>query len=197
MQEDAPAQTICGKGFLKLLVGLSVTILQDAVFLKQLEPTHEMFNNKVFQSSEFMSFAVELNRSIATTTPPAKPELQCIAPATSAIFSDMSLQIQSLIRTQSGNQGMANEELVEAISSKVMAKMEETFESVLVNTDLMPQQSASAITTESANMATGTRRRERDDDEEEKDPRKRYKLDQRCDFVEEVVGGFSPRPTKH
>ncbi|KAI9361753.1 hypothetical protein BD770DRAFT_306195, partial [Pilaira anomala] len=60
MQDDPFVQTICGEGFLGLLVELRIIILQDVVFLKQLEPSHEMFDHEIFKSSEFLSFAEEL-----------------------------------------------------------------------------------------------------------------------------------------
>lgn len=47
MQDDASAQTICGEGFLKLLVELRVIISQDAILLRQVEPNHEKFDHVI------------------------------------------------------------------------------------------------------------------------------------------------------
>lgn len=125
-QEDPSVQTICGEGFLRLLVELRVIILQDAVFLKQVEPTHEMFGHKIFQCAEFTSFAEELNRSINNTTPLAEVEIQRVVPEINSRISDLSLQIQSLYRTV-GSPNVVNSDIIEAISADIMKKMEERF----------------------------------------------------------------------
>ena len=60
IRTEPSVQTICGEGFARLLVELRTIILQDdAVLLRQLG-THEMF-----KSAEFVSFAENLNRSMA------------------------------------------------------------------------------------------------------------------------------------
>lgn len=79
MQLEPSCQTICGEGFLKLLVELRVVILQDAVFLKQLTSDHEMFQHEIFQSEEFCSFAEELNRCINSTTPPSESKFNVLS----------------------------------------------------------------------------------------------------------------------
>jgi hypothetical protein len=169
MQDDASIQTICGEGFLRLLVELRPIILQDAVLLKQLEPNHEMFSSRIFQCSEFASFSEQLNRSINNATPPAEVEIQRVVPEINSRISDLSFQIQSLYRTVAGRDTGNNDELVEAISASLMGKIEERFGSVLA---VAGPTIASA---EPANMVTGTTRG-REDEEGEDDPRKRYKL---------------------
>lgn len=167
MQEDSSIQTICGEGFLKLLVELRIIILQDIVFLKQLEPTHEIFGREIFQSVEFTYFAEELNRSINNTTPPAEVEIQRVAPEINSRISDLSLQIQSLYRTV-GSPNAVNSDVIEAISSDIMKKMVERFGG--------GHPTSVQLVNEVVNVATaGAQRRERGSDEED-DSRKRYKL---------------------
>ncbi|KAG2206046.1 hypothetical protein INT45_002544 [Circinella minor] len=127
---DSSCQTICGEGFLKLLVELRTIILQDAVFLKQLVPEHEMFSHEVFQCEEFIAFAKELNHAINSTTPPTEVEIQRVAPEINSRISDLALQIQSLHRA-SGSHNTISNEIIEAISSNVVKKMEEKFSNSL------------------------------------------------------------------
>ncbi|KAG2209610.1 hypothetical protein INT45_007237 [Circinella minor] len=159
MQEDSSCQTICGEGFLKLLVELRTIILQDAVFFKQLVPDHEIFSHEVFQCEEFTTFAEELNRTINSTTPPAEVEIQRVVPEINSRISDLSSQIQSLYRASGSNNAVSNE-VIEAISSNVVKKMEEKFGNAL-GIYTQPLSSISATANIAANTATSTRRRGR------------------------------------
>ncbi|KAG2212224.1 hypothetical protein INT45_008091 [Circinella minor] len=159
MQEDSSCQTICGEGFLKLLVELRNIILQDAVFFKQLVPDHEIFSHEVFQCEEFTTFAEELNRTINSTTPPAEVEIQRVVPEINSRISDLSSQIQSLYRASGSNNAVSNE-VIEAISSNVVKKMEEKFGNAL-GIYTQPLSSISATANIAANTATSTRRRGR------------------------------------
>ena len=176
MQEDSSCQTICGEGFLKLLVELRTIILQDAVFFKQLVPDHEIFSHEIFQCEEFTTFADELNRTINSTTPPAEVEIQRVVPEINSRISDLSSQIQSLYRASGSNNAISNE-VIEAISSNVVKKIEEKFGNAL-GIYIQRSSSISATANIAVNTTASTRRRGREDEEEEEEnsPRKRYKL---------------------
>lgn len=179
MQSDPSVQTICGEGFLGLSVELRTIILQDAVFLKQLVPDHEIFRHEIFQSEEFASFAEELNRSINNTTPPAEVQMQRIVPEIHSRISELTSQIQG-IYTTIGRQNVVNNELVEAIASSVMKKIDEKYGHTPTNTPLMlprPIESNASSSNGTAIVTTGARRRERDDDDDDEgNSEKRYKL---------------------
>ncbi|CEP20124.1 hypothetical protein [Parasitella parasitica] len=157
-QADPSCQTICG---------------EDAVFLKQQAEEHEMFQQEIFQSEEFNSFAENLNRCINSTTPPSEIEIQRIVPEINSRISDLALQIQSVHNTTANNSSISAE-LIEAISSNVVKKIEERFGSVLANA----QQSEAAIAslTPATNVSSGAQRREREDECDGNDRRKHYKL---------------------
>ncbi|KAI9470596.1 MAG: transcriptional activator of glycolytic enzymes-domain-containing protein [Benjaminiella poitrasii] len=164
MQDDPSCQTICGEGFLKLLVELRVIILQDAVTLKQIAPNHEMFSHDVFHCEGFELFAAALTHAMDNTMPPSEVQIQRVVPEINSRISELALQMQSLSRVQSNQQG-ADRDIVGEISS-IMTKFEERLVSFLaVNASI---QEATAV--------VSRRRSREDDDEGAEDAHKRYKL---------------------
>lgn len=57
---DCP-KTICGQGFLRILVELRTVFLQDSVALKKDYPDHPMFGQYLFQDPEYLAFEGQLN----------------------------------------------------------------------------------------------------------------------------------------
>lgn len=168
MQEDPTCQTICGEGFLKLLIELRVIILQDAVLLKQIAPDHEMFSHEVFQSSEFRSYSEALIRAMNNTTPPAEVQIQRVLPEINSRISELASQIQASSRV-SRNPEPINQDLVDAI----MERFEERFGASFANSVA----GSNSGTSNAAATVVENRRRTRDDDEDVGDgTQKRYKL---------------------
>lgn len=96
-------------------------ILQDAGFLKDVAPSHEIFKDEIFQSEEFTSFAAQLHHAIDVTVPPSEVEFQRIAPEVHFRISDLTTQIQSLYRTI-GEQHLSNNQRTEEIMAGFLSK---------------------------------------------------------------------------
>ncbi|KAG2210632.1 hypothetical protein INT45_006358 [Circinella minor] len=131
-----------------------------------------MFSYEVFQCEEFIAFTEELNHAINSTTPPAEVEIQCVAPEINSRISDLALQIQSLYRA-SGSHNTISNEIIEAISSNVVKKMEEKFSNSL-GIYMQPSLCINPTDNVVVNTTASARRRGREDEED--NPRKRYKL---------------------
>ena len=62
---DADECDLAGKGFLRLLVQLRTILLQDSVFFRNEFPQHPLWNDPVFRNRDYLSFARELELSVA------------------------------------------------------------------------------------------------------------------------------------
>ncbi|KAI9480571.1 MAG: hypothetical protein EXX96DRAFT_185618 [Benjaminiella poitrasii] len=96
--------------------------------------------------------------------PPVKVQIQRVVPEIDSRISELALQIQSLSRAQSGQQG-ADRDIVGEISS-IMAKFGERLVSFL----------AANASTQEATAVVDRRRSREDDDEGAEDAHRRYKL---------------------
>jgi hypothetical protein len=100
MIQDNKVHTICGSGFLKLLVQLRSIILQDAVILRQDLSGHELFTHEPFNSEEFGTFADTLLGSIRATTPPPELEIQHVLPQVHNRMKELNEQLQMVARSR-------------------------------------------------------------------------------------------------
>ena len=62
---DADECDLAGKGFLRLLVQLRTILLQDSIFFRNEFPQHPLWNDPVFRNRDYLSFARELELSVA------------------------------------------------------------------------------------------------------------------------------------
>ncbi|KAI9486775.1 MAG: hypothetical protein EXX96DRAFT_627263 [Benjaminiella poitrasii] len=157
MQIDESVQTIRCEGFLKLLMEFRTILLQDAVILKQMVPSHELFQNEIFQSSEFQSFAEELTRTIDSATSLAEVEIQCVMPQINLKISDVFGQVRFFSRLVGENCGV-NSALVDTITANVLENMGNIW-AIFPACLKMEQQEV-----------------EKEDSEEDEESAKRYKL---------------------
>lgn len=125
MKQNEEMQTICGEGFLKLLVELRAIILQDAVILHQTMPNHEIFNHEIFRSEEYHSFERELLQAISSATPPAEVEMQRVVPQINDRINELAQQIRTTNHQQFAG------DIASSICSTLMQKIDEKLENLL------------------------------------------------------------------
>ncbi|ETO67568.1 hypothetical protein F444_15520 [Phytophthora nicotianae P1976] len=69
-------QSIAAGGFLDLLQYLRTVILQDAIFLQDLNPSHPLWRHHIFQSHEFAQYKNQASAAISAMEDPADQRLQ-------------------------------------------------------------------------------------------------------------------------
>ncbi|KAF4032064.1 Centromere DNA-binding protein complex CBF3 subunit [Phytophthora infestans] len=77
-QQSAP--NVATGGFLVLLLYLRIVVLQDAVLLRDLHPTHKLWAHPPFSCSELNTFAAELKTKMLAEKSPQADHLNDVIP---------------------------------------------------------------------------------------------------------------------
>ena len=96
-QSDLAAQ-----GFLRLLKTLRTILLQDSVLMRKEFPQHPMWTHEVFGRADYLTFAAELEASLAVPEPPEELRLKAVIPDVSRTIQNMH---EDVVRTLAGSQG--------------------------------------------------------------------------------------------
>jgi hypothetical protein len=98
-QQDIDAgkaeQTIATGGFLSLLQYLRTVVLQDAVVLQDLTPSHPIWKHNLFSSSAFVAFKETAKQQLRTTEDPAEQRLQKAIPILNAKIDGIHNDLKS------------------------------------------------------------------------------------------------------
>ncbi|GAA5919811.1 hypothetical protein JCM5296_002035, partial [Sporobolomyces johnsonii] len=73
-------QTICGQGFLRLLIRLRRVLLQDVACLRLSCPSHPVFLHPLFSTPAFAAFEEKMQEHLRTVHDPAELQLQRVLP---------------------------------------------------------------------------------------------------------------------
>ena len=134
-QHNAQRRLMCTSGFLKLLQKLRTVILQDAVFLLGVEMEverridgqeaksfafrdHPIFQDELFSSPLFLSFAEDLKKAAAEAVDPADTTMENVMPA---LNDKLDLQTQAIL----GAHAASNAELKKWVEEKLDEKLDE------------------------------------------------------------------------
>ncbi|KAG2191270.1 hypothetical protein INT47_004031 [Mucor saturninus] len=108
IHEGHAEQTVSAEGFLKLLLTIRITFLQDSVFVQQKFPTHPIWKHDLFQDEEYLSFKRQLLASsqaeenqesimLQRVIPLVERKLANIEDSTRSAYEALAQQIASVL----------------------------------------------------------------------------------------------------
>lgn len=116
---DGCEQTICGQGFLKLLIAMRTIILQDVVALRSLFPglisTNPLFAHPLFSDPEFLAFEQELRAAMRTERAPEDLRIEEVMPDVSTKLAAIENKLTMLNAASECRQDRSQDQLLASI----------------------------------------------------------------------------------